>query len=87
MPIQNFTRLCEKPGGCHLAAGAAKEYFFETPILLILLRKINKIGVSKTIMELCRKPRPFIWRPVLPKNIFFRITLLTAFAKQNQSKG
>jgi hypothetical protein len=30
-----------------LAAQAAKEYFFETPILLILRSKVNKIGVSK----------------------------------------
>jgi hypothetical protein len=33
-----------------LAASAAKEYFFETPILLILLREINKIGVSKNFI-------------------------------------
>jgi hypothetical protein len=30
-----------------LATGAAKEYFFKTPILFILLRKMNKIGVLK----------------------------------------
>jgi hypothetical protein len=33
-----------------LAAIAAKEYFFETPILLILRSKINKIGVSKSFI-------------------------------------
>jgi len=29
------------------AAGGGKRKFFETPVLLILLRKINKTGVSK----------------------------------------
>jgi hypothetical protein len=32
-----------------LAVITAKEYFSETPILLILLRKINKIGVSEIL--------------------------------------
>jgi len=38
-----------------LAACAAKKYFFEAPILLILLRKINKIGTSKDFI--CRRRR------------------------------
>jgi hypothetical protein len=29
---------------------------FETPIPLILLRKINGIGVSKNFVGLCKKP-------------------------------
>jgi hypothetical protein len=29
---------------------AAKEYFHETPVLLILLRKINKTGVSENFI-------------------------------------
>jgi len=33
-----------------LAACAAKEYFHETPVLLILLRKINKTGVSENFI-------------------------------------
>jgi hypothetical protein len=35
-----------------LAVITAKEYFSETPILLILLRKINKIGVSEKFILL-----------------------------------
>jgi hypothetical protein len=31
------------------AAFGSRMSFFETPILLILLRKINKIGVSKKV--------------------------------------
>ena len=41
--------------GClisHLAACVAKEYFFETLILLILRSKINKISVSKDFILL-----------------------------------
>jgi len=33
-----------------LAACAAKEYFHEMPVLLILLRKINKTGISENFI-------------------------------------
>ena len=36
-----------QPPKAPMAAGAAKEYFFKTPILFILFRKMNKIGVLK----------------------------------------
>jgi hypothetical protein len=41
----------KKTQRCLLPACAAKEYFFETPILLILLSKINRMGVSKKIIQ------------------------------------
>jgi len=42
--------LCKKPPARHLAAYAAKEYFFRARILLILLCKINKIRALKNFI-------------------------------------
>jgi len=43
---KNVLVLVEKILRRHLTAYAAKEYFYEMLILLILLRKINKISIS-----------------------------------------
>jgi hypothetical protein len=52
-----------------LAAFGAKEYLFKTLILIILIRKINKISVLNKFTGLCKKysaafggERKYCWR-------------------------
>jgi len=63
--------LCKKPQDGHLAAGTAKEYFFEAPILFILRSKMNKIGASKNFISLPKAVEISFGRPqYFSQNVF-----------------
>jgi hypothetical protein len=51
-----------------LAVFVAKGLFFETPILFILLRKINKIGVSKNFILLPKAAEYFSDSPIIMRH-------------------
>jgi hypothetical protein len=69
---------CKKSPACNLAAFVAKEYFFETQVSLILLRKSNETCVSRKFMRLCK------YSAAYGGEIKFQSRVFNDFAKQNR---